>query len=100
MYRCFMNCSPRIAYAAAMKGQKFSAYVRNTGMKLHVSVVENWDTRERIVKIPQETRRAFLQVPDHAVVKESTGEMNVNQSSISMGRHSLKKWVKTSETKS
>jgi hypothetical protein len=36
------------------------------GIKLHVPVVENQSARGKIVKIPWETRRAFLQVSAHA----------------------------------
>jgi hypothetical protein len=44
------------------------------GIKLHIPVVENQSNRGKIVKIPLETTRAFLQVSAHAAVKRTFEE--------------------------
>ena len=76
----------KIAYARAKKRKKLGAMC---GITCFGCKKKNRGTWEKIVKISQETRRAFLWVPPSVVT--STGEVNVNQGPIRMRLSSLEK---------
>ena len=73
-----------LAYATARKGKKFG-----TTCGITCFGCKKPGTWEKIEKISQETRRAFLWVPPSVVT--STGEVNVNQGPIRMRLSSLEK---------